>query len=100
MVHQKRGDGNDKLFCRTIFLIMSQFKIFGYSVDFYQNKKLVGSLILDKADREEIGYAGRKVMSYKGQLKKGHKFVEVDGEFMTECFPLCGRIMDSKLDEI
>lgn len=79
---------------------MSQFKIFGYSVDFYQNKKLVGSLILDKADRDEIGYAGRKMMQYKGQLKKGHKFVEVDGEFMTECFPLCGRIMDSKLDEI
>ena len=31
---------------------MSQFKIFGYSVDFYQNKKLVGSLILDAADRD------------------------------------------------
>lgn len=100
MVFQERGFRNDYLFHSTIFLVMSQFNIFGYAVDFYQNKKLVGSLILDQPDREEIGYAGRKIMSYKGQLKKGHKVVEVDGEFMTECFPLCGRIMDSKLEEI
>lgn len=79
---------------------MSQFEIIGYAVDFYENKKLVGSLILDKPDRKEIGYAGRKMMYYKGELKKGAKTVNVDGEFLTECFPLCGRIIDSKLSEL
>jgi hypothetical protein len=71
---------------------MNGFKIFGYNVDFYDRKKFVGSLRLDEPDRDLMGYAGRKQLAYKGILTKGTKKVKVDGVYLTECIPLCGRL--------
>lgn len=79
---------------------MKDFRVFAYSIEFYEGKKFLGSLIIDEPDREEMGYMGRKMMTYKGKLKKGYKEVEVDGTYLTECLPLCGRIKGTKSVEI
>lgn len=71
---------------------MKGFKIFGYSIDFYEGRKYMGCLIIDEPDRDSFGYHSRKEMTYKGELKKGTKMVKVDGTYMTELVPLCGRI--------
>ena len=71
---------------------MNGFEIFGYSIDFYDRQKFIGSLTLDEPDRKLMGYAGKKQLVYTGELTKGFKKINVDGVYMTECIPLCGRL--------
>ena len=79
---------------------MKDFRIFAYAIEFYQGSKYLGNLIVDEPDREHMGYAGRKNLAYKGILKKGYKEVKLDGTYLTECVPLCGRIAGTKSIEI
>ena len=71
---------------------MKTFKIFGYSVDYFQNGKYIGCVLSNEPDRELFGYYGRQQTTYTGELKKGNKTVQVSGQFYTECFPLCGKL--------
>ena len=66
----------------TKTIIMSQFEKLGYFLEYMIDDKYIGSTILDKPDREEIGYYGRIdevatediIFSSKKKIKKGQAF--------------------------
>ena len=70
---------------------MSQFEQLGYFLEYMIDNKYIGSTILDKPDRQEIGYYGRIndiakediILDNKKRIKKGQSFY-------TRMYPLCG----------
>ena len=72
--------------------IMSQFEQLGYFLEYMIDDKFIGTTILDKPDRKEIGYYGRIdevapvdiIFKNKKRIKKGQKFY-------TRMYPLCGK---------
>ena len=78
----------------------SHYEILGYDLEIYYRGKYYGSVRMEKPDRETMGYMGRKEIvlpedwSYKRKrLKKGTKVI-------TECIPLCGKLLGSLEDKI
>ena len=71
---------------------MKQFKDIGYFLEFIIDTKYIGTKLIDKPDREEIGYYGRIdsvakeniILDNKKVIKKGQKYY-------TRMYPLCGR---------
>tara|TARA_R100000750_G_C2325840_1_gene88134 strand:- start:332 stop:601 length:270 start_codon:yes stop_codon:yes gene_type:complete len=69
-----------------------RYETFGYFLEYMVNGKYMGSINIEKPDREKIGYCGRKynvaindiVFSNKKKIKKGT-------EYYTHLYPLCGR---------
>jgi hypothetical protein len=73
-----------------------EFEIFGYSVDYHIKGKYIGDVRLDKKDREQVGYLGRKVEILKENIifKNGKK-IKSGTEIMTMMYPLCGKIKNN-----
>jgi len=76
------------------------YEILGYDFEIYYRGKYYGSIRMTEPDRETFGYSGRREFilpddwSYKKKkLKKGTKV-------MTECIPLCGKLLGSFRDKI
>jgi hypothetical protein len=70
-----------------------EFKIIGYSKDYYTlDKKYIGSLVCKK-DREVFGYLGRKKELLTEDLIIKRKKIKKGNEVLTEIFPLNGRII-------
>lgn len=70
-----------------------EFKIIGYSKDYYTlEKKYIGSLVCEK-DREIFGYLGRKKELITEDLIIKRKKIKKGNEVLTEIFPLNGRII-------
>lgn len=71
---------------------MIQFKKIGYFLDYMIADNYIGSIVINEADREEIGYYSRIddvasqdiVLSNKKVIKKGQ-------EFYTRMYLLCGK---------
>ena len=75
--------------------IMSQFEKLGYFTDYMIGDKYIGSIIMEKPDRETIGYFGRIyevatediILDNKRKIKKGQSFI-------TMMYPLCGKFLN------
>ena len=73
---------------------MSQFEQLGYFTDYMIDNKYIGSIIIEKPDRETIGYFGRIdeiatkdiILDNKKRIKKGQSF-------KTMMYPLCGKFI-------
>ena len=73
---------------------MSQFEKLGYFLEYMIDDKYIGSTILEKPDRKEVGYYGRIdevatediIFSSKKKIKKGQAF-------NTRMYPLCGKFI-------
>ena len=72
------------------------FEILGYHKELYhvETGKYLGYIRMQVPDRAEskFGYFGRVKMHVKGTIVKNGKESKVDGEFVTECIPVCGAI--------
>ena len=74
---------------------MSQFEQLGYFTDYIIDDKYIGSIIIEKPDRETIGYFGRIdevatediILDNKRKIKKGQSF-------RTMMYPLCGKFLN------
>ena len=69
-----------------------EFDIFGYHVDYFVDKKFIGSIKIQEKDRENVGYAGRKQGVAEHDIVLGKKKIKKGTAFYTELFPLCGRV--------
>lgn len=68
------------------------FEILGYHKEVFDGGGYLGSMRMEEPDREVMGYGGRREEYITGLVRKGSKIHKVDGYFMTECVPLCGKI--------
>lgn len=70
------------------------FEVFGFSKEFYQDGKLIGSIRMDNPDREIMGYMGRTneklPMSVSLDNKKS---IKAGSLVMTQLIPLCGKLL-------
>jgi hypothetical protein len=73
------------------------FDILGYHLDVYDGGGYLGYIKLEEPDREVLGYSGRKEQYIHGIVTKGKTIRLIDGYFMTECVPLCGKIKTDKV---
>lgn len=80
------------------------FQFLGYSLEYYQNNKYVGSVKLTKADRP-LGYSGRKyqiaeqdIVIYNS-INKAKK-IRKGTEYYTEIILLCGKLKGSQKEKI
>jgi len=78
------------------------FNIVGYHLelrDQYTNK-FIGSMQFDPADSDRPhGYSGRGLQYCKGTATKTGKSFPVDGYYVTEIIPICGKIIGDTLQE-
>ena len=70
------------------------FEIIGFHVDYKLNGKHVGSIRLDKPDRKEMGYAGRKNITITEDIILKKRKYKAGTTFITECYPLCGKLIN------
>ncbi len=77
-------------------MIDSEFKIESYFIEYHLDGKFIGHLIVDKPDRDIMGYQGRKQLTLENNIeltKSGKTKVYKKGLKLTsECIPLCGRL--------
>jgi hypothetical protein len=70
------------------------YEIKNYTKEYYINNKLIGTIILEKPDREKLGYPGKRLevldtdIRFKKLYKKGT-------EVYTETSPICGKLKGS-----
>lgn len=73
----------------------SGFEVKGYEVDYFMDGKFLGSVILNKADRENFGYTGRQyhTADENFEVKKGRKTTKIKkgSKYYTELQVICGR---------
>lgn len=72
----------------------SHFEIIGYSVDYYVDKKYIGSINVENQDREVCGYQGRRQETVSEDLVFKKKKIKKGTLVTTELIPLCGRMVD------
>lgn len=70
----------------------THFKDIGYFIEYIIDTKLIGTKIIDKPDRKEIGYYSTQqhiadidiIFNNKKRIKKGQSYY-------TRLYPLCGK---------
>lgn len=67
------------------------FKNIGYHIDYFKNKKYIGSIRVAEPDRKEIGYNGRIHSIAKEDIIFKNRKIKKGEEYYTELFPLCGK---------
>lgn len=79
------------------------FEILGYHKELFDKNtgKYIGHIKMTVPDRSEAkwGYFGRTLQDVKGTAHKAQKTFEVDGQYVTECIPVCGKIKADKLQD-
>ena len=53
---------------------MINFEIFGYSVDYRLNGRYIGSVTIEKPDRDKMGYYGKKIETLTSIVTGKQKF--------------------------
>ena len=73
--------------------VEDKFEVHGYTLDYYVNRKYMGNMRIDQADRTDYGYGGRKTETLLDTivLSNGKK-IKQGTEVITECSPICGRL--------
>ncbi len=74
----------------------AEFNIIGFHKDIYLNGKFYGSIKMNEADRETMGYMGRRVEVLDQDFKNKNKKIKAGTEVVSECVPLCGRIKGNR----
>jgi len=70
---------------------MKVFKDIGYFVEYCVNGKLIGTLLINKPDRDEVGYYSRidAIADTDIKLQK-NKIIKKGTKYYTRLYPLCG----------
>ena len=71
------------------------FEIISYSIDYYVDGKLYGSVKLPKPDRQIMGYSGRQTKIQPTNLKL-KKLIKAGTTVTTECVPVCGKLLGTQ----
>lgn len=72
------------------------FEIHGFHIDYYVNKKYIGSVKIENPDREVYGYQGRKEELIENEIVfKNKKKIKKGSVATTELIPICGRMIES-----
>ena len=72
--------------------IEDKFHIHGFTLDYYVERKFIGSTKVDESDRDTYGYAGRKIEILSNDvICTNNKRIKAGTEVITECSPICGR---------
>tara|TARA_R100000900_G_scaffold139268_2_gene118801 strand:+ start:907 stop:1173 length:267 start_codon:yes stop_codon:yes gene_type:complete len=74
------------------------FEIISYSIDYYVNGKLYGSVKLPEPDRKTMGYAGRQTKIQTTDLKL-KKLIKAGTTVTTECVPICGKLLGTQREK-
>jgi len=72
---------------------MTEFEKIGYFIEYMIDTKYIGTKVIDKPDRKEVGYYGRIdsiatediILDNKRRIKKGQSYY-------TRMYPLCGKL--------
>jgi len=78
------------------------FKILGYHLELFNRLgKYIGHVRMDTPDRNEsdFGYGGRRTEYVQAEATKTSKKFNVDDYFITECIPICGKVIGDTLDD-
>jgi hypothetical protein len=70
---------------------MSQFEKLGYFLEYMIDDKYIGSMIIEKPDRKEIGYYGRIDEVATHDIIFKNKKIKKGQSFYTRMYPLCGK---------
>jgi len=71
---------------------MKVFKDLGYFVEYCVDGKLIGTLLIDNPDREEIGYYSRIDAIADSDIKlQRNKIIKKGTKYYTRLYPLCGQ---------
>lgn len=79
---------------------MSQFEIFGYSVDYRLNGRYIGSITIDEPDRKTMGYYGKRTETLENDLVIKNKKYKKGTVVTTECYPLCGKFKGTHKEKL
>tara|TARA_R110002049_G_scaffold130412_6_gene288796 strand:- start:586 stop:807 length:222 start_codon:yes stop_codon:yes gene_type:complete len=71
---------------------MKVFKDLGYFVEYCVDGKLIGTLLIDNPDREDIGYYSRIDAIADSDIKlQRNKIIKKGTKYYTRLYPLCGQ---------
>ncbi len=69
-----------------------KFEHLGYFVDYMVNNKCIGSINIEKPDREVIGYNGKQDIILENDITlSNNKVIKKGTPCRTYLYPLCGR---------
>ena len=70
----------------------THFEDLGYFLEYLVDGKYIGSINIDKPDREEIGYYGKiDAIAEKDIVFKNKKRIKKGQHYYTRMYPLCGQ---------
>tara|TARA_R110000850_G_scaffold175440_1_gene300966 strand:- start:14 stop:235 length:222 start_codon:yes stop_codon:yes gene_type:complete len=70
---------------------MANFEKLGFFLEYMIDDKYIGSIIIEKPDRKEIGYYGRiDEVARENITFKNKKTIKKGQAFYTRMYPLCG----------
>lgn len=79
------------------------FEILGYHKEIFDQHtgRYLGYIKMSVPDRSEAkwGYFGRTRHHVKGTVQNTNKKFDIDGVYVTECIPICGRIIANTLED-
>ena len=76
------------------------FEIIGYFVDYRSRGKYIGSINIDKPDREIMGYQGRKTYPLENDTIIKKRKYKKGTIVTTECYPMCGKFIGTQEEKI
>ena len=71
------------------------YEIKNYTKEYYINNKLIGTIILEKPDREKLGYPGKRLEVITEDIIFKKRIYKAGTEFYTETSPICGKLKGS-----
>lgn len=71
------------------------YEIKNYTKEYFINHKLIGTIILEKPDREKLGYPGKRLEVLTENIKFKNKIYRAGTEVYTETSPICGKLKGS-----
>ena len=71
-----------------------RFQHLGYFLEYHSNGKFIGTVNIEKADRDIVGYDGRQknIATETIIMDKGRK-IKKGVEYTTYLYPLCGKVL-------
>jgi hypothetical protein len=71
---------------------MNTFKDIGYYIEYCVDGKLIGTLLVDNPDRDEVGYYSRIDAIADTDIKlQRNKIIKKGTKYYTRLYPLCGQ---------
>ncbi len=77
----------------------NMYEIKNYVKEFYLRGKLIGKIILDKPDREKLGYPGKRLEVLTEDTQFKNKIYKAGTEVHTETSPICGKVLGTQAEK-